>query len=142
VTALSNFFSLEEMTRTSTGLPNHPGEKELDRLRHNAHCMDGVREVLGHPITVSSGYRSPAVNAKVGGSKTSAHLDGDATDFTCAGFGSPFEVCQAIAGVIKFDQLIQEGTWVHISFAKAMRGQTLTRRVVGGKTRYIPGINR
>ena len=137
---LSTFFSLEEMTRTSTGLPNHPGEQELDRLRNNAHCMDAVREVLGHPITVNCAYRSPAVNAKVGGVPSSAHLDGDATDFTCAGFGSPYEVCKAIAGVIKFDQLIQEGTWVHISFAKAMRGQTLTRRVEGGKTRYVLGI--
>lgn len=69
---------------------------------------------------------------------TSDHRKGDAIDFSCPQFGSPFSVAQAIqASDIKYDQLIQEGTWVHISFGPRMRQEDLTK-VRGG---YEPGIH-
>ena len=42
-------------------------------------------------------------------------------------------------GTIRFDQLIQEGTWVHISFDPQMRGQALTAHFVNGKATYTQG---
>ena len=44
------------------------------------------------------------------------------------------------AKTVLFDQLIQEGTWVHISFAPTMRGQVLTAHFVNGIAHYQGGI--
>lgn len=129
MTQLSEHFTLEELTRTDTGLPNHPGGEELDALRKTARQMDAVRKQLGKPIVVNSGYRGPAVNQAVRGVSTSAHCLGFAVDFVCPDFGSPFQVATALAkSSIKFDQLIREYGWVHISFDPRMRGQCLTKR--------------
>ena len=96
--------------------------------------------MLGHPIKVNSAYRSPKVNAAVGGVSNSAHALGWAVDFTCAEFGSPFEVCQAIAkSGIAFDQLIHERrVWCHLSFEPRNRRQLLTLPVSGSK--YLKGL--
>ena len=44
-----------------------------------------IREHFGKPITITSGYRTAAHNAKVGGSKSSQHLLGRAADIQVAG---------------------------------------------------------
>ena len=64
--------------------------------RYNSHCSDhpthtGTPPNLGgeidteEPIIISSGYRSPQLNRKVGGSPTSNHLTGCAVDIRVAG---------------------------------------------------------
>lgn len=129
MTGLSQHFTLAELTRTDTGLDNQPDTEALANLGITAAHMEAVREFLGHPITVNSAYRSPAVNKAVRGVSTSAHCQGYAVDFTCPGFGDPFEVAIAIAdSKIKFDQLIREYGWVHLSFGPAMRQQCLTKK--------------
>ena len=83
---LSPNFSLEELTRTSTGLENIPGPVELARLQALAHgLLEPVRAILGVPLRVTSAYRSPGVNLAVRGSSSSAHLTGDAADFVPVG---------------------------------------------------------
>src|SRR5665213_2021574 len=77
------------------------------------------------------------------GHPNSAHRLGFAVDFSCPGFGSPLEICRALdaaekAGKIAFDQLIQEGGWVHISRDPKLRGQRLT---LTGAGRYAAGIH-
>lgn len=123
---LSEYFAYSELTVSETaarrGIANKPSPRELENLKATALRMDEIRRRLGKPVLVTSGYRSPAVNAAVGGSKTSAHCRGLAVDFTCPGYGSPLEVARAIAAMdgIEFDQLIHEfGSWVHIGFAEA-----------------------
>jgi hypothetical protein len=146
-TQLSPHFTLEELTVSETavqlGLSNKPPTPEmLARLKHTAEQMEHVRTLLGGlPITVNSAYRSPAVNKAVGGVPNSAHAQAYAVDFTCASFGTPYEVCKKIAGSkIKFDQLIHEKrVWIHISFAPTMRQQLLTLPPEGGN--YVSGIN-
>jgi hypothetical protein len=137
-------FSLDELTRSDYAVRhnicNDPGPDALAALAFTAEQMEAVRALLGHPIAVSSGYRSPALNAAIGGSMNSQHRDGLAVDFTCDAFGTPFEVCKAIeASAIPFDQLIHEyGRWTHISFSReAPRRQCLTTFRPG---RYTPGI--
>lgn len=133
--SLSKYFALSELTVSESaarrGLKNVPFGKQLENLKQTAARMDEIREGLGKPIIVTSGYRSPEVNAAIGGSRTSAHCHGLAVDFTCPGYGSPLAVAKAIlASGIEFDQLIHEyGAWVHIGFAEAgkpSRKQTLT----------------
>ena len=137
---LSKHFALEELTATQQRhLDNRPPPEVVETLKETAEHMERVRRLLGdRPITVSSGYRSPAVNRAVGGARKSAHLTGHAVDFNCYGFGSPKAVCRAVAGSdLKFDQLIEEGTWIHISFEPRMRRQVLTRGAEGG---YVLGL--
>ena len=138
---LSEHFSIEEMTASQSaarlGLDNTPPAEMVAALNRTAQLLEEVRALLGgKPVLVSSGYRSPAVNRAVGGAANSAHMLGCAADFTCPAFGSPLEVCRAIAGSdIVFDQLIHEfRAWVHIAWAPAPRRQVLT--IDGAGTRY------
>ena len=73
-------FAFSELVRTDTGLPNVPGWRETLNLRLLARYLDRIREDYGKPIKVNSGFRSEAVNERVGGAKSSAHLDGLAAD--------------------------------------------------------------
>lgn len=125
---LSAHFTVAEMTITQQrGLNNDPPLEVVAALRRTAQGLERVRERLGgHPLIISSGYRSPAVNAAVGGSKTSQHMLGEAADFICPYFGSPLDIVYALRDTpdIEFDQLIEEfGRWVHISFCDKPRGQ-------------------
>jgi putative chitinase len=94
----------------------------------------------GKPIHINSAYRGDAVNRAVGGVPNSAHTLGYAVDFVCPGFGDPFAIASAIAGSkIQVDQVINEHTWVHVSFDPRYRGERLTLRTNGG---YVSGIHR
>jgi hypothetical protein len=140
-TWLTAHFALEELACTEhREFDNTPPPDVVPTLRATALRMEEVRRLLGdRPITVSSGYRSRALNRAVGGARTSAHLLGHAVDFNCYRFGSPLKVCRAIAeSDVAFDQLIEEGTWVHISFDPRLRRQILTRRSDGGYGLGLP----
>ena len=106
---LTPHFSLEELTRTDTGLPNVPNAEERANLaRLAAELLEPLRAMAGCPLLVNSGYRSAAVNARVGGVPTSAHRDGRAADLrraegTC---GELFE--RARRSGLPFDQIILE----------------------------------
>jgi len=133
---LSKYFTLEEVinsqTATRRGLDNTPPEDVKINLALTCHSADAVREFLGKPMLVSSGYRSPAVNAAVGGAQRSAHMLGYALDFISPAFGTPEEIVKAVCkSDIDFDQIIMEGTWVHLSFAPAMRRQALVKTSQG-----------
>lgn len=143
---LSPHFLLDEFTVSQEaarlGLSNTPPVSAVNNLRKLAETMEQVRELLGQPIIVSSGYRAPRVNKAIGGSRRSAHMQGLACDFICPRFGTPLAVAKEIAGsIIEFDQLIHEfGRWVHIGLAEVPRRQLLSAHTVGGKTKYSIGL--
>jgi zinc D-Ala-D-Ala carboxypeptidase len=142
ITRLTAHFALEELACSQhREIDNRPPPEVLATLRATAARMEEVRRLLGdRVISVSSGYRCPELNRAVGGARTSAHLVGDAVDFNCFGFGEPAVVCRAIAhSELGFDQLIEEGSWCHVSFDPRMRRQVLTRRPDGG---YELGLKR
>ncbi|CAM3251691.1 D-Ala-D-Ala carboxypeptidase family metallohydrolase [Asticcacaulis taihuensis] len=138
----AQYFTLDELTHTEhRNIDNTPSPEMVETLRQTAQQMDRVRTLLGKPIRVNSGYRSPALNAAVGGAPNSAHMSGYAVDFVCPGFGTPLQICQKIiASDIRFDQLIQEGTWVHISFDPRLRMQQLTATFTAAGTQYSSGF--
>lgn len=122
-------FTFDEAVKTNTGLGNMPSARVAAQIGVTACHMERVREILGSPVFVSSWYRSPAVNLAVGGASTSDHMRGVAVDFTCPDFGSPYDVVVRLRDSgIKFDQLILEYGWVHISFSDTMRQQCLTKK--------------
>ena len=131
---LTEHFSLAEMTISQTaerkGISNAPTEEALLNLIRTAEGMEEVRARLGdRPISISSGYRSPAVNKAVGGAKKSQHLTGEAVDFICPSFGTPRDIVAELVDM-DYDQLILEfanngGGWVHISFSGDNRQQAL-----------------
>lgn len=137
---LSDHFSLAELTITRQPIDNTPPKDLLPVLKATAEQMERVRELLdGASIIVTSGYRSPAVNRAVGGSPTSGHMKGYAVDFIAPRFGDPLAICRKLAASdLKFDQLLQEGTWVHISFDPRMRREVKTKSGDGFVTGLRP----
>jgi hypothetical protein len=141
---LSKYFSLAEVVASQTAarkrIDNTPTTEHLENLRETCRNADTVREFLGHPVIVTSGYRSAKLNAAIGGSKTSSHMTGEALDIRCPGYGSAKEVFDALRkSDIQFDQLILEfpespGAWVHIGFGERMRNQKL---VYDGQYRVV-----
>lgn len=142
---LAPHFTDAELTFSSTaerlGIDNTPDGDVMAHLRILASGLEQVRTLLGHPMHIDSGYRCSRLNAAVGGSATSAHVLGYAADFLCAEFGAPIDIVHAIqASVIAFDQCIQEGTWVHISFDPRARREVMTAHFAAGQpTKYTIG---
>jgi uncharacterized protein YcbK (DUF882 family) len=98
----------------------------LRNLKYTAKQMQKIRDLLGCPITITSGYRCEDLNDLVGGSKKSYHLIGQAADFICPRFGNPIEIIRKIKDSnILIDQCIAEyktySQWVHVSFLRQPR---------------------
>ncbi|MBI2412486.1 MAG: peptidase M15 [Deltaproteobacteria bacterium] len=136
-------FSLEELTKTSTGLPNLPGKAETEKLLLTAaYLLEPVRKRWGK-IRVTSAFRSEAVNARVGGSSTSQHVKGEAADIVPVDADLD-EVFGWIAkdGGICFGQAIREkkggSDWIHLSLPR-VGGPNQQRLVYDGKG-YAPYV--
>lgn len=146
VKQLSPHFSLEELTHSEyavrMGLDNTPTSVIITNLTRLADRLEVVRNILGDkPIVVTSAYRSPQVNAGVGGSTQSAHMTGNAADFTCPAYGRPEKIVPVLRSQfnrLAYDQIILEypdsvsGGWCHIGFAARPRGQVLVKRAGKG----------
>lgn len=89
----------------------------LPNLVELAENLQVLRDYLGFPIQINSGYRSPAYNAKIGGAKFSQHIQGKAADISCAKY-TPEQVCSAILKLISEGKMKEGGlglynSWVH-----------------------------
>jgi uncharacterized protein YcbK (DUF882 family) len=81
-----------------------------------ANQIQVLRDALGVSITVNSGYRSPAHNSKIGGSKTSQHLLGKASDITAQGY-TPAQVHAKIEELIRSGDMLQGGLGSYSTFS-------------------------
>lgn len=131
---LTEHFSLDEALRSATaeahGIANAPPLATLQNIIAAARCLEDMRAILGdNPVLVSSWYRCRQLNTLVGGVATSDHMTGWAVDFICPGFGTVGECFEHLAGSwLRFDQLIHEGTWIHVSFAPRGRQEVFAVR--------------
>jgi len=141
---LTRNFSLEQLIYSETAererIDNTPGPEVVDNLRLLAQGLERVQILTESPLEISSGYRCPELNRRVGGAESSQHTQGQAADFTCAEFGPPVEIIKVIhPSDIEFDQCILEyGKWVHISFSKTPRGKVLT--IYDPREGYLDGL--
>ncbi|HET6497248.1 MAG TPA: D-Ala-D-Ala carboxypeptidase family metallohydrolase, partial [Thermoleophilia bacterium] len=100
--------------------------------------LEPIREAVARPVRVTSGYRSPAVNAAVGGSSRSQHSKGEAADIKVDGMAAPELRNAIVAAGVPFDQLIwyapERGGHVHVSYAigRTQRGQVIYAPAGGG----------
>lgn len=136
---LSPHFMLSELLVSEAaarrGLPNDPPDNFIERLRQVADFLELIRRRFG-ALHVNSGYRSPAVNEAIGGSPTSAHVQGWAADIVplIAGVTLKQIMDWVIAEKLPYDQIIFEGTWVHISpFSPAGAVRREALMMFGGK---------
>ena len=140
------YFKLSEFCQSKTakdhGIDMTPPARvkaSLEALVVNV--LDPLREAVGKPIVVSSGYRPEKLNALIGGAATSQHSLGQAADINIGGM-APKQVCELIIKLgLPFDQLIMEfGRWTHVSYGPRNRRQVLTAKSVNGRTVYTPGL--
>jgi putative chitinase len=152
---LSENFVLRDFIKSETairkGIDNTPTTDHKIALKHV--CEKILEPVYAHfqqDIRINSSYRSPKLNAAVGGSNKSQHCNGEAIDFEIDGLPNP-ELAKWVSKNCDFDQLILEfynpkegpnSGWVHASYtAKGVnRHQILTAVMEGGKTVYKPGF--
>ena len=138
---LTPHFSLEELAGTSVIKYQNKNlteaQKQMGKLYMLAGFAERVREIVGAPLTVTSGFRCSALNNHLGGALISQHLLCEAIDIV-----SRFKVTTMYnkikASDLKYDQMIIEtnkagAEWLHISIGS--RKQRLQYK--DGKYTYL-----
>lgn len=142
---LSEHFTLEELTFSQSalrlGIDNTPplaAMQELPRLC--SMLLEPARLILGVPLHVDSGYRSPELNARIGGASASAHMDGRAADIIPIGMPLQDAFDKLRSDALPLDQIILEcAAWIHLAIAPdgtEPRRQALTASGSPGNWRY------
>ena len=132
---LSQNFSLRELTKSQTaerkGISNEPSEEHIENLK--LLCINILQPIRDHfgIVSVSSGYRSPALCEAIGSKITSQHARGQAADFECYGVDNN-KLFEWATKNLTFDQAIlefyngdPESGWIHMSYKDKNRGQKL-----------------
>ena len=108
-----NFNSSEFACKDGTSVPS----ALLGNLQVLAENLQVLRDDLGAPITIRSGFRSISHNRIIGGAKNSYHLRAMASDIVVKGY-TPGQVFTKILELIKNGKMKAGGlhcyeTWVH-----------------------------
>jgi hypothetical protein len=154
---LSTNFSLSEFVRSDTadrmGIDNDLPIELMTNARATADMLERIRAYLvsdsgkSIPIIITSGYRCPQLNRAIGSGDTSDHRKAMAADFRAPAYGTPLQVCKALAPVVSvlgIGQLILEfatpngGGWVHVS--TRIPDKIINRIVTASKQGFAPGI--
>lgn len=127
---LSASFTLDELVFSQQaarlGISNRPDATQTAALKDLCHnLLQPLRDALGTPISVSSGFRSARLNQSLHGAADSQHLEGKAADIRAFGMSAKALFKRVIELDLPFDQLIHEGgkqsQWVHLSFDRNRR---------------------
>ena len=123
---LSENFTLEELIHSNTaermGINNVPkDEKVVENLRSLClEVLQPLRDYVGAPVHINSGYRCPELNMAVGGVKNSQHCRGEAADIRIVSPKQGREWAAWIEDNCRFDQMLLErnkngAVWLHVS---------------------------
>ena len=132
MTKITEHFSLEEMCKTNKNLKNVPNEAQVENLKRLCRWLEMLRSEWNKrygegddPIVINSGFRSPAVNAAVGGAKGSNHLTGCAADIRVSGIEQLVRYATILLDISDesqedFDELLLERNakgayWLHFA---------------------------
>lgn len=125
---LSEHFTLEEMVRSETAsrnrISNTPSQAETDWLKYLCiNVLEPLRAHMGRPISVSSGYRCPKLNALVGGVAKSQHQYGQAADIRILNKEDGDKIFSYLKGNKYVSKALYErsrssgGRWIHVAVA-------------------------
>lgn len=109
---LTRNFSLDEFS-SHDGLPTPP--ELIPNLQTLAENLQILRDYLGFPIQINSGYRSPEQNKKVGGAPNSMHMQGKAADIVCQKY-TPHQVYTAVLTLISQGKVWFGGVGLYDTF--------------------------
>lgn len=135
------YFELTEFLKSETavahGIENLPSWEIVDALQKFAvGTLDPIRVRWGQALIVSSGYRVPELNAIVGGSATSDHMEGLAVDIKLPSWSKRklselFHLVQEMVeeGEIDIDQVIyyRKKKIIHIGVGGRLRQQFIVK---------------
>lgn len=123
------YFKLSEFFKSNVAveynISNEPQQSEKDIICNYLNLLgscvlDHIRQHVGRPIIITSGYRCPEINKLVGGSNTSQHMKGQAADFYVSGYTPQQmrEVFNWIIDTLVYDQLIfyPKKNIIHVSY--------------------------
>ena len=117
---LSPHFTYAEFTRSDTalrlGLTNDLPCELVHNAKATAAMLERIREFLGHPMAVTSGYRCLELNRAIKSKDTSDHVQALACDFVVPG-RPVFEIARLLAANIdklQIGQLLYEFSWLHV----------------------------
>ena len=145
---LSPNFSLTEMlvsqTATRLGFDEqfNPPDQVVENLRLLCvHVLQPLRDHLGYPLKVNSGYRCRNVNTHIGGARNSQHISGQAADIIDTYNGNGQLLGTIFRLGLPYDQVIDEFglAWIHISYDHNRNRNHKLRAVKdsNGRTKYI-----
>ena len=124
---LSKYFKLGEFIQSRTActqniLAQFVHQKDIvDNIRFlHDELLLPLREAIGAPITINSGYRCRAVNMTVGGATNSLHLWGLAADIYA---GDRQSLLIETARMFKYHEMIVHKTYVHLSIKESYNEQ-------------------
>jgi len=111
---LTKSFTFAEFESNDGAVMPPEVKKNIQELAKN---LQIIRDYVGKPIKINSGYRSPGQNEKVGGRSQSKHMIGQAADFTIPGMKTS-EVLAIVEKLIALKKIKQGGvgyypTWIH-----------------------------
>lgn len=132
------------------GIDNTPPEEAVENLRRLCEgCLEPLREALGLPVVITSGFRTKELNDLLTHSSTSSqHMRGEAADFYVASTSSATDGAQRELLIkafreiltnpkIDFDQIILYPTFIHVSYVSREKNRHGILKAQGnGKLSY------
>lgn len=124
-TIKSDFFTLEEFTRSSTAkklkIDNTPSDEVIRNIEYGVQMvLDPLRRMLQTPITITSGYRCSALNKAVGGVSNSWHTKGNAADIRVKNEEEAKAIFQVLKTLPSVDTVLFEHSansiWMHVQW--------------------------
>ena len=106
-----NFKLQEFQCKDGTAVP----DEFILNLRQLCMNLQTLRDHIGKPIVIISGYRSPEYNKKIGGAKRSQHMLAKAADIVVSGMTS-LEVRDIIITLIKEGKMDPGGVGIYPTF--------------------------
>lgn len=121
------FFKISELLYSNKAkqlnIDNTPNIQALDCLLDIIYyVLNPARKHFNVPFNITSGFRCPELNKKVGGKDNSQHLKGQAADFV-VNIIPLHDVFEWIKNNLEYDQLLFErnskgDVWIHVSYVK------------------------
>lgn len=124
-TIISDFFSLEEFTRSSTAkrlkIDNTPSDGVVRNIQYGVQMvLDPLRRIIHSPIIITSGFRCSALNKAVGGVANSWHTKGNAADIRIKDEEEAKAIFQALQTLPSVDTVLFEHSvsaiWMHVQW--------------------------